>query len=603
MDAAALMIEVTLTAELDVLAQAPVGERTVQAVRMALENVSDSLGIPGGVSVSLAVRSEASQQPWLELNVGGRKCRYPGTLPARVRSYVTTQPLAPDPTAEQTLAWLVGAVSSDSEAMLDQVIEFMALACAEIVKLQPECLFDAAQARTFAAAMPPVEGMPDSQRDMAADPGWLRALGKVLSLGISIGNRGRVSEVVAAGLADGRSWGQIAEDLIDALAPDCIEVRMPRDHLRMLTSMQPATAGGHESALPASSSGSHDTLFPLMRDGLFYGLGWRFPDFRWVCDETLNPGTFAFRLNHLVMLPYVGLRASQCLTNDTVARLALLNISASATTHPPNGGEASIFEAAHRTTVELAHRTTWDPFGYLILCLSTDLRAASPRFVLRRTVRHVLQQLDSTIPALIRTVHGKFALEQITGVLRELLAEQVAVRNVRLILECLCDFDYIVADAQRHIIFDDRLPVSRAPHPVWLAEPVQIAAAVRSGLKRQLSHQHTRGANALIVYLLDPEIERAIARGIRPDAPPGDAPPLTGADQERLLAALREELRSTGREVNRPAILTTQDLRPAVRQVLAHEFPTLPVLAYQELSPDMNIQPIARIAWSELEMR
>jgi len=600
MTTSAQTIELTLAAELGALAQArqPAGERTAEAVRKVLGELVGSLGIPGSVSVSLAVGPNASDQPWLGVNVGDRACRYPGALLARVRSYVTAQPVAFDPNAQATLAWLREVVSSGTDDGLGQAIEFIAVACAQIVKLQPECLFNAAQGAAFAVAIPPVERMPDLERRMAEDKGCLRALRKVLSLGVSLGDRDRVSEIMAAGLEGDRTWDQIAEDLIDALAPDEIEIRMPREYLRLLTTLDPGAGGGPEASTTSSGSDSRDKLFPMMRDNLFYELGWRFPDFRVVCDEKLKAGTFAFRLNHLTTMPYVALHADQCLVNETVKRLKPLHIAAIPTTYPPDGREAAIIDTMTRSVAQGARLTTWDAFDYLILCLSADLRATSPRFVLRRTTEHVLQQLDPAIPALIRAARRKFSLEQITQVLREMLAEQVSVRNMRLILECMCDYDYIIADTHQHIIFDDRLSVSRKPNADWLCEATQIAALVRSGLKRQLSHQYTRGASTLVVYLLDPVIERTIGAAVAPDARTGAAPPLSVADQERLLAAVREELHIAPHEGNPPAVLTTQDVRGAVRQMLAHEFPTLPVLAYQELSPDMNIQPIARISWN-----
>jgi type III secretion protein V len=36
-----------------------------------------------------------------------------------------------------------------------------------------------------------------------------------------------------------------------------------------------------------------------------------------------------------------------------------------------------------------------------------------------------------------------------------------------------------------------------------------------------------------------------------------------------------------------------------VRKLIETDFPNLPVLSYQELSPDLNIQPIARITWDD----
>jgi type III secretion protein V len=38
------------------------------------------------------------------------------------------------------------------------------------------------------------------------------------------------------------------------------------------------------------------------------------------------------------------------------------------------------------------------------------------------------------------------------------------------------------------------------------------------------------------------------------------------------------------------------DIRRTVRKLIEPDHPNLAVLSYQELSPDMNIQPIARIS-------
>ena len=43
-------------------------------------------------------------------------------------------------------------------------------------------------------------------------------------------------------------------------------------------------------------------------------------------------------------------------------------------------------------------------------------------------------------------------------------------------------------------------------------------------------------------------------------------------------------------------VLTTFEVRRRLRWLIEREWPRLAVLAYQELSPDMNIQPIVRIS-------
>jgi type III secretion protein V len=179
-----------------------------------------------------------------------------------------------------------------------------------------------------------------------------------------------------------------------------------------------------------------------------------------------------------------------------------------------------------------------------------------------------------------------------------------------------------VADSTRYIVFDARLPVSRQPDETWLNDPVNLTSFVRSGMKRYVSHKYTRGQSTLIVYLLDPQIERILLEHQAPrTSEQGQSPPFTAAlailstrthqaprtneqghspldenERNKILQAVRAEVGELSGSTSVPAILTTIDVRPALREILAPEFPRLPVLAYQELSPDMNIQPIARIS-------
>jgi type III secretion protein V len=62
------------------------------------------------------------------------------------------------------------------------------------------------------------------------------------------------------------------------------------------------------------------------------------------------------------------------------------------------------------------------------------------------------------------------------------------------------------------------------------------------------------------------------------------------------LTVVRDEVGNLPPTAQNPVILTTQEVRLRLRKEVAHEFPHLNVLSYQELSPDMNIQPIARIS-------
>ena len=46
----------------------------------------------------------------------------------------------------------------------------------------------------------------------------------------------------------------------------------------------------------------------------------------------------------------------------------------------------------------------------------------------------------------------------------------------------------------------------------------------------------------------------------------------------------------------RPVLLTSMDIRRYVKKIIEQELPELPVLSYQELTPEITIQPLGRIS-------
>lgn len=116
-----------------------------------------------------------------------------------------------------------------------------------------------------------------------------------------------------------------------------------------------------------------------------------------------------------------------------------------------------------------------------------------------------------------------------------------------------------------------------------------LADHVRTGLKRYISNKYTAGSSTLSVCLLANDIEQRLRRV--PEQP------LTPDESSRLVEAVRVGLSQQTRSA--PLVLLTNlDVRSPARAVLREEFPALSVLCYQELSPDLNISPIAKIAWT-----
>ena len=64
----------------------------------------------------------------------------------------------------------------------------------------------------------------------------------------------------------------------------------------------------------------------------------------------------------------------------------------------------------------------------------------------------------------------------------------------------------------------------------------------------------------------------------------------------RLLDVLSEPMNALGDGVQIPQILTVMEVRSSIRRLVEPSLPSLHVTAYQELTPETNIQPIGCIS-------
>jgi type III secretion protein V len=129
------------------------------------------------------------------------------------------------------------------------------------------------------------------------------------------------------------------------------------------------------------------------------------------------------------------------------------------------------------------------------------------------------------------------------------------------------------------------------------SELTNLVQYARSGLKEYLSHKYTygRGQSTLNVYLLDPVLEKRILAHLAHLSGKKNKKPLSLEEIEKICQGVRTELSAISPRAVIPAILTMSSIRFFLREMLAAEFPNLPVLSYDELSPATNISPIARI--------
>ena len=125
-------------------------------------------------------------------------------------------------------------------------------------------------------------------------------------------------------------------------------------------------------------------------------------------------------------------------------------------------------------------------------------------------------------------------------------------------------------------------------------DPVMLTEYIRASMKRYLAFRYTGGKDVLFAYLLDPEIEDVIRGAIRRTST-GSFLSLDPSLAHDILGAFRQELSTLSPTAQKPVAITDMELRRFVRKMVELEFPQLAVLSYQELTAELNVQPVARI--------
>jgi len=558
-------ITLELTASLSEIAgpDAPQHHALRRAVERGVDELLTTLGLPGQAvaNVDLIAHDDIAGGRFLRIHVNGEVCRYSDALLRGVHSYVTERLPDPEAVPVKLVSWL----NELAIVRNDRTVEFLATTCVEAVKQRPCVLLGLPHAEAYAASLRELVELSESSGNAwSPDPAeLLEILRQVLNLRISLADRSTVAGVLQKAVASDRTPNDIVEDLIAALCPDSVELQFPAGHLRQLT------ADWYESG---------PDMITFLRDGLFVELGLVFPPFRFVPRDDLKQNSFAFRINHLTTLPFIGLRPDQCLTNETAERLKTAEPSPRdrqclPVSNPATDQPGSVIDLSRQKSIEATGLTTWNQMGYFVLCFAEVLRRNSACFVDRRLVRRYLGELNAAFPELIKAVSGSVSDEQITHILRGLTCEGISVRNLRLILELTL-------------------------HHGQSVHPTDRLAFIRSGLHRQISATYMRTTSTLVVYLVDAKIEKLAGRRSTGTFLETARVELEKQEDD-IIDAVRLEvdaLRKIAPTASVPQLLTTIEARQRLREIISLDFPRIAVLSHAEVPSYTNVQPVARIA-------
>ena len=315
-------------------------------------------------------------------------------------------------------------------------------------------------------------------------------------------------------------------------------------------------------------------LIPLLRHGLYYELGVNFPGIQ-VRGQTVDMEAEAYVININEVPVARGKIMQGCiLVGEPLEQLQLFNITGKETIHPIDGSVVTWVSDKFRDVAVQAGFRMWDIAEYLILHLSYVLRKHAHEFLGLQEIQNLLNELEKSHPALVKELVPKvITVLQLSEIFQRLVQEEVAIRDLKNIFSTLAQW----AEVERNTLM--------------------LTEHIRAGLKRYITYKYAGHGNSLAVYLLDPSIEDMVRDAIR-TTEKGNYLALDPEITQEIIEAVGKEIASHPFPpgAKPPVILTTAEIRRYFRKIIELEFPQLSVVSYQELSENLRIQPIARVA-------
>ena len=312
-----------------------------------------------------------------------------------------------------------------------------------------------------------------------------------------------------------------------------------------------------------------DEMVPKMRHALYQDLGIRFPGIHVKTDSTtLEPNEYAIYLNEVPIIRG-RLIENSVLTNETEETFRRYNLPFTASKNVI-GTAALWVENRYVEVLKKAGIKYWKPLDVIILHLSQFYKQYASEFIGIQEVRAILEFVDKSFPDLVKEVTRLVPLQKLTEIFRRLVQEEVSIKDLRTILESLSEWSQTEKDT------------------------VLLTEYVRSSLKRYISYKYSMGQTFLSAYLVDSEIEDMI-RGAIKQTSAGSYLALDPDSIQLILHAMRTIIVPTPPGGQPPVLLTTIDVRRFTRKLIESDFPSLPVVSYQEIVPEIRIQPLGRI--------
>ena len=288
----------------------------------------------------------------------------------------------------------------------------------------------------------------------------------------------------------------------------------------------------------------------------------------------LKPSTYEIRLfDHTVAQGQLEPNMFLAMDSGTVQT----KVEGIETTEPVYGLPALWIAETDKEKAELSGYTVIDPESVFITHLSETLKKHADELLTREDVQLLVDRLRKTQPSLVGEVIGELVpIGMLQRVLKNLLANAIPIRELTAILESLGEH------------------ASKTKNTDILTE------MVRKHLSRTITEQYKDQDGKISAITLEPALEHQMTSNLRQEAEvlnlalPTE---MTMAISTKIAQAWKT---ATDKGAERIVLLCDSRLRSPLAAMLSRTVPLLPVIAYDEIIPGTEIEPIETVSLQQL---
>jgi len=313
-----------------------------------------------------------------------------------------------------------------------------------------------------------------------------------------------------------------------------------------------------------------ETKLDEMRHALFMDLGVPVPTTQLQYVDSGDANSYRILVQEVPIADGF-LRPGSVIARDSAEHLEAAGVSFESDKQFLPHIESIWVDAAQQQQLTALGISCMNPEEIITYHLACVMRMHAGQMIGLQETRTILDHIDAKYPELSKEVQRVLPIQRLSQVFSRLVEENISIRNMRAILEALIEW---------------------APKE---KDTVLLVEYVRSSLKQYISYRFSGGQSLLASYVLTPETEEAIRKAVRQSSS-GSYLALDPKLKQMFQESLKQTVGDLSQATQKPVVLTAMDIRRYIKKLVEIGYDDVPVLSYQELTDQITVQPLGKIA-------